>query len=181
MISKSITNLFLLAVALLVSACASNIPPEIETPVAGSPSVDQVRNNLEAYKMKKVRWGGTILETVNKQDASWLKIIALPLHENGEPRDTDQSTGRFIGLVDTFLEPKLFTADRRITITGHVLRYETLKVGEFSYDYPVIQVEHYYLWPIKVEPQYNDYPPYWWHDPFYPWPYPYYPRYPHRH
>ena len=180
MINKALINSGLLLSIFLISACSSHIPPEIKEPVAGSPGVDQVRNQLEAFQSKKVRWGGIILETENKQNASWLKIIALPLNEYGEPRDTDQSPGRFIAIVDEFLEPQLYTRDRQITVTGHVLRHETLKVGDFSYDYPVIQVEHYYLWPIQTEPDYDDYPPYLWYDPFYPWHYPYYP-YPHPH
>lgn len=174
--SKLILNLTGLAAVSLLSACTSLVPAEIKQPVKGSPSIDQVRHQLDAYQSKKVRWGGIILENVSKQDASWLKIIALPLHDDGEPLNTDRSPGRFIAIVDQFLEPEVYKSDRQITVTGHVLRYETQKVGEFSYDYPVIQVDHYYLWPEKSEPLYNDYPPYWWHDPFYPWPYPYYPQ-----
>lgn len=179
MISNVLFNTGWLTAILLASACSSNIPPEIKNPVPDSPDVNQVRNQPDIYQSQKVRWGGIILETENKQNASWIKIVALPLDEDGEPRDSDQSPGRFIAIVDEFLEPQLYNSDRKITVTGHVVRFETLKVGEFSYNYPVIQVENYYLWPAKSEQSYRDYPPYWWIDPYYPWPYPYYP-YPRR-
>jgi len=181
MISKTLFNSIWLGGIFLLSSCSSHIPPEIKQPIEGSPTVEQVRNNLDNYRSQKVRWGGIILETENKQKASWLKIIALPLDEDGQPRKADHSSGRFIAIVDEFLEPEVFNVDRKITITGQVIRFETLNVGEFSYDYPVIQVDHYYLWPAEIDTPYYDYPPYWWHDPYYPWPYLYYPHRSHRH
>ena len=168
-------------ILLLGSACSSKIPPEIKQAVAGSPDVAQVRRQADAYVSQKVRWGGVIHETENKQNSSKLIIVAFPLSEDGQPLNSDQSPGRFIAIVDEFLEPHVYSQEREITVTGQLVQSETLKVGEFSYEYPVVKVEHYYLWPARSEPVYIDYPPYWWHDPYYPWPYPYYyPRH-HRH
>ena len=56
------------------------------------------------------------------------------------------------------------------------------KVGDFPYSYPVVDVAHYYLWPVepKLPPRYRDpwwYDPWWydpwWYDPWYPYPYRY--------
>ena len=165
------------ALIALMSACSSHIPPEIRQALDGAPSVAQVRDRADSYLSQKVRWGGAILATENKQNASWLTIVAFPLDNEGEPGDSDQSPGRFIAIIDKFLEPTVYNSDRQITVIGNLLRTETLKVGEFAYEYPVIQVEHYYLWPPKPEPV--DYPPYWydpWYNPYHPWQYPYYPR-----
>jgi outer membrane lipoprotein len=162
----------------LLSACSSHIPPEIRQPLEGAPSVAQVRDRADTYLSQRVRWGGVILNTENKLNASWLTIVAFPLDDEGEPGDyADQSPGRFIAIVDEFLEPTVYNSDRQITVIGNLLRTETLKIGEFPYEYPVVQVEHYYLWPPKPEPA--DYPPYWydpWYNPYYPWQYPHYPR-----
>jgi outer membrane lipoprotein len=164
---------------ILMSACSSHIPPEIKQPMEGSPSVAQVRSHVDSYLSQKVRWGGVIVNTENKDNASQLMIVAFPLDDDGEPQVNDQSSGRFIAIVDEFLEPVVYSSDRSITVVGTVLRTETLDVGEFPYEYPVIQVEHSYLWPVKEDPDYRDYPPYWWYDPWYPY-YPYYyPYYPH--
>ena len=159
----------------LVSACATNIPTEISQPLEGSPGVEQVRQQPAAYLSQKVRWGGIIVQTENKHDTSELTIVALPLADNGEPNDSDNSPGRFIAVIDKFIEPQVYSPDRKITLTGRVLKTETRKVGEFPYAYPVIKVEHYYLWPPEPEQVYIDYPPYLWYDPYYPWRYPYYP------
>lgn len=179
--SRHSNNFSWLLLIMLLSACSSHIPPEIKQPLEGSPSLGEVRDRAEAYASQKVRWGGVILATENKQDASWLTIVAFPLDDNGEPRISDQSTGRFIAIVDQFLEPTVYTPEREITVIGNMLRTETIDVGEFAYEYPVIQAQHYYVWPVKEEPVYVDYPPYWWYDPWYPY-YPYYyPYYPHHH
>lgn len=176
---KLITFLGVLAVIIQMSACSSHIPPEIKQPLDGSPGVAQVRHQAGDYLSQKIRWGGIILHTENKQDVSELTIIALPLSESGEPIDSDKSPGRFIAIIDEFVEPLVYSPEREITVTGKILRTENLKVGEFPYEYPVIQVDHYYLWPPEPEPSYLDYPTYpWIYGPYYPWHYPYY--HPHR-
>ncbi len=164
----------------VVSSCSTHIPPEIKQPLEGSPGIGEVRDTADVFIEKKVRWGGVILDTENKQDTSQLTIVAFPLKDNGQPRVSDQSTGRFIAIVNEFLEPLVYNSDREITVIGKLLRMETLDVGEFAYEYPVVEVQQYYLWPAEEDPVYVDYPPFWWYDPWYPhYPYYYYPHYPH--
>jgi len=166
---------------LLISACSSHIPPEIKQSPEGAPGIAEVRSHIESFVSQKVRWGGVIADTENKDNTSRLTIVAFPLNGDGEPKVSDQSSGRFIAIVDEFLEPTVYSSERSITVVGTVLKSETRAIGEYPYEYPVVQVEHYYLWPVKEEPQYWDYPPYWWYDPWYPY-YPYYyPYYPHIH
>jgi outer membrane lipoprotein len=169
---------------MLMSACSSSIPVEIRQALDNAPDMAQVREQPHSYISQQIRWGGTILETENKQNSSLLTIIAFPLSDRGEPQTSAQSPGRFIAEVDEFLEPLVYSRDRLITLKGSIFKTETLKVGEYPYLYPVVDVEHYYLWPIKQVPRYVDYPPYWrydpWYYPGYPWRYPY--RYPnHKH
>jgi outer membrane lipoprotein len=173
-----------LVLILLMAACSSSIPVEIRQTLVNAPGVALVRGQPDSYLSQQVRWGGMILETENKQNSSWLTIIAFPLSDRGEPQTSARSPGRFIARVDEFLEPLVYGRDRLITVKGSFSKTEMLMVGEYPYLYPVIDVEHYYLWPVKQVPHYVDYPPYWrydpWYYPGYPWRYPY--RYPgHRH
>jgi len=134
----------LVALTLLVS-CSSHIPPEIKQPLDGGSGVAQVRQKIDDYLTQKVRWGGIILQTENKQNTTEITVMALPLNDDGEPQSSDQSPGRFIAIIDEFLEPLVYSPEREITVTGHILKTETIEVGEFPYEYPVIQVDHYYL------------------------------------
>lgn len=164
----------------LLTACASNVPEVIKTAPPNNPGLEQVREQPLEYMSQSIRWGGIILETENTQHETWLTLLALKLNSVGKPVISDNSVGRFIAIVPQFLEPAVYARDRMLTVRGKVLRVETRQIGEFSYQYPVIQVEHHYIWPKETEPSYYDNPP-WWYDPWYGPYYPYYhPYWPHR-
>ena len=161
---------------MLMTACSSSIPVEIRQSPINAPDLAQVRDQPSSYIAQPIRWGGMILETENTQNASRLTVIAFPLSDNGEPQTRAQSPGRFIAIVDKFLEPLVYSRDRLITVTGNFFKTETQNIGEYPYLYPLVEVDHYYLWPEKRVPYYPDYPPYWrydpWYYPGYPWHYP---------
>lgn len=159
-----------LAFIMLPMACSSHIPAAIKQPVPNAPSIQRAQLHTSDYIGQPVRWGGKILQIENKQDASTLSIIGFPLNSNGRPILSGESTGRFIAVVDEFLEPVVYKNEREITVSGTLLGTESRKIGEFSYDYPVVKVEHYYLWPVITIPDtyYRPYNP--WYDPWYdPW------------
>lgn len=169
----------LLCLPLLLISCSSHVPPEIKEPLANEIGLQTVRANIDDYVSKRVRWGGVVLAIENRKDATWLTMLAQPLNSYGRPDEADASAGRFIAIVPDFLEPVVYKVDREITFTGIVKGSETRKVGEFEYNYPVIEVDKYHLWPEVVYIE-DSRPPYWvydpWYypyDPFYPYPYPY--------
>jgi len=176
-----IIHSFNITAIILLSACSSHIPPEIRQNLEGSPDVAQVREAADQHLSENVRWGGIILNIENKQSTSWLTILASPLSDSGEPRPSNKSLGRFIAIVDHFLEPLVYSKDRKITFTGQVLRTDIVNIGEYPYQHPVIQVDQHYLWPVEPAHSELDHHPYWWSDPWYdPWYDPYYPWHPHR-
>ncbi|MGD8614043.1 MAG: Slp family lipoprotein [Gammaproteobacteria bacterium] len=166
--------------SLLLSACASSVPLEIREAPADNPTFEQVSKAPQDYRDREVRWGGGILETENRQESTRVTVLARPLGSDGRPEDTDDSPGRFIAIMPEFLDPMVYSEDRRLTVTGRLLGTETDKVGEFSYTYPVVEVRHHYLWPRETTraypPPYYRYP-WWYYDPWYydPWYRPWYP------
>ncbi len=171
--------LFLSALAFIVlglSSCASRIPVEIQGDLDAAPTVAEVHAQPETFLAQRVRWGGKILAIENKQNTSRLTVVAFPLNSYGRPKNTDQSPGRFIAIVDNFLEPELYSKDREITVTGSLQKSETIKVGDFPYNHPVVQVDNHYLWSVDTDTTPPYYEHHWWHDswynPYYPWPYP---------
>jgi outer membrane lipoprotein len=168
----------ILLLTLLLSACASQVPQSIREAPAGMPSLQQVRANASDYLGQQVRWGGIIIETVNREDATWLTLLGRPLYKGGKPKITDDSAGRFIAIVPEFLDPQVYATDRRVTVSGTLLRTETGQVGDYPYTYPVVQSDAWYLWPKETEPPYAyRYPGWydpWYYDPWYPpYAYPY--------
>lgn len=158
-----------IALILLLSACSSSIPGVISEPLPAAPGLAEVQSQPGSYVQQQVRWGGVILATENRSSDSRITIVAFPLNDWGRPRITALSPGRFIAIVDEFLEPLVYGRDREITLTGSLLGTETLKIGEFNYEYPVVQVENYHLWPTRADTPNFDVPRYWRHYPNYPY------------
>ncbi len=173
--------------ALLLGACASQVPLNIREAPANNPSLGEVREQAEGYLGRRVRWGGTIIETGNREDTTRLVVLGRPLSKAGKPETIDASAGRFIAIVPEFLDPKVYAPERRVTVTGRLLRTEAGQVGEYPYSYPVVQAQAWYLWPREVERRYGYEDPWWydpwwydpwyrspwWHDPWYPYGYRY--------
>ena len=152
--------------ATLLVACASPVPLAIRELPADSPSLEQVRSgDSGSYLGQQVRFGGTIIQTDNKQDDTRLVVLGRPLTQEGDPGFTDDSAGRFIAIVPEFLDPKVYAPDRDITVTGKLVRTDIGKVGEFPYSYPVVEAMAWHLWPKQSLPAY-------WYDPWHqPWHY----------
>jgi len=170
---------------LLLGACASDIPKPIREPAPGDPGVAAARSAPQgAYRGQAVRWGGSIIDTDNRAARTRLTVLAQGLDSDGRP-DGDAGGGRFIALVDGFLDPAVYTKGRLITVSGHLVASQTHSVGQYPYRYPVVKVDSYYLWPVLRHSDWRDAPPYWYdpywgpyYDPWYPyhrpgWPYPY--------
>lgn len=157
-----------LLTALLLSACASQVPLPIRTAPATSLSQSEAGADAAAHAGETVRWGGTILETVNRENVTHLTVLGRPLYKDGEPKFSDNSAGRFIAIVPEFLDPKVYAADRHVTVTGALTGTEAGQVGEHTYTYPVVKADAWHLWPREVAQPYR-YDP-WYDDPFYePW------------
>ena len=173
---KSQINLLICAgFMVLLSACSSRIPPGISEPVAGSVEVAQVRSDPDGFYSSKVRWAGILLSVENTESQSKLTIVSFPTSDEGRPIVSADSPGRFIAVVDEFLEPLVYRENREITVVGRIGRPESGKIGEYEYDFPVVNVDEFYLWPKRVERPAYPYPyyrPYIYPNyPFYPWPY----------
>ena len=131
-----------------------------------------VREQIGDYRDQQVRWGGAIIETENLADTTRLVVLSRPLFRDGEPRLTDENTGRFIAIVPGFLDPNDYASRRRVTVTGTLQGSQLDKVGEYPYRYPVVEAQAWYLWPRDTD-RYHYYDDPWWYDPWWyrPWGY----------
>ena len=127
-----------------------------------------------------IRWGGTIAVVESLSGQTCFQLVGRPLDIDAQPRADDRAAGRFIACHDGFYEPQIFAKGRSVTVTGHVVGYDTRKVGEYDYRQPKVAADVIYIWPRRRETRDADF-----FDPYpYPlWAYPpwYYPVRPHRH
>jgi len=172
-------KLFLVVFAMLLAGCASMGVPKSVSKATSAPLAPAEVSNMAAPPVgPHVRRGGTIAKTENRKDGTWLEIVARKLDKNGRPENTEQSEGRFLAYVNTFLEPTVFKEGRRITVVGTIEPNQRATVGEYPYVFPVVKVTEHYLWPRELPYAYAPPPPFW-YDPWYPWGwgYPYHPYY----
>ena len=126
----------------------------------------QVFQNPDACKGKIVIWGGEVVETINQKDGTTLIIVLQrPLDWTQEP-EFRRSEGRFIILVEGYVDAYVFRRGKRITVAGEIQGKKVMRLGELEYPYPLLLSKQIYLWG---EYYYYPYPYYW----YYPYGYPY--------
>ena len=168
----------MLSAALLLTGC-STIPEPINTSDDTSlASYQGVANNPEQFVGQQARWGGVIADVRNSEDYTIIEMVNFPLKSWGRPTVGDDSDGRFLALIDGFIDPAVYEQGRSLTILGTVQEVRTGKIDDYTYTYPVLEASGYYLWKKekpRVETQ-IDFAPLWFRHNFYA-PYPYRPYY----
>lgn len=168
------------AMLLALAGCAST-PDGIPDPGRDSPGLADVRDDSDRFSGAVVRWGGTIAGIDNRQDATLVEVVARDLDRSGRPRERDGSAGRFLAVIDGFLDPAIYQTGREVTVIGSVDGSETRPVGDHEYSYVRVKASGHHLWRERQPDPYAGAPrrgpgPYYgpWYDPWYdPW-------YPHR-
>jgi len=171
----------------LLAACASHVPPAIRIAPANEISIKAVQTSPKAFLNAPIRWGGNIISVNNKPNETWIEVLARPLDYEGEPDLEATNIGRFIARINTFLDPAIYTSERKITVHGHLESTITRLIDEHPYRFPLVQAQIHYLWPKppeNTEPWQDPWYPYYpyRYDPFYDSRFPYYwdPYFPHR-
>ncbi|WP_440997920.1 Slp family lipoprotein [Arhodomonas sp. SL1] len=158
-------------VVVWLGGCAM-VPEAVRDAPPRSPAPEAMRAAMEDYGGERVRWGGEIVEVINRADHTLVAVSQRPLDAAARPREDADSGGRLLARFDGFLDPAVYAAGRDLTITGRVVGLETRPVGEYPYRYVVVEVDGHNLWPPRRVPVTINRPvgapPYWW-DCFGPW------------
>jgi outer membrane lipoprotein len=142
-------NRNLLWMILILSGCA---------PVLSQTAIDasdrnvlfgDLQRNTENYIGQSVLFGGTIIRVGNDPQGGWAEILQRPLGFRMEPEMDDQTGGRFLLLTSEILDEQIFSKGRKITLAGKVEGKESRSLDKISYDYPLLRVQEYHLWPIS--------------------------------
>jgi outer membrane lipoprotein len=110
----------------------------------------------------------------NHKEYTRILAVQAPLDSGQRLKSKDLSKGRLILIYNGFIDPEVYTKDRKITIGGNILD-GAANDPEVAFPYLRIQVKSIHLWP-EEEPLASDL--LWedsWrnYDPWY-WPYPHY-------
>ncbi|MCG6534361.1 MAG: Slp family lipoprotein [Syntrophales bacterium LBB04] len=158
----------ILSVVMMLSACAPVISPQLMERVDRNLTYGSLASRPDEANGKIVLLGGTIVQTVPKPHETEIEVVQKQVSSSGEPYLTDQSEGRYLVVVNRFLDPAIYRSGRDITVVGEVQGSVLRRLGEIDYRYPVIAALEIYLWKELFSPQGYPYP--------YPFGYPYYRR-----
>jgi outer membrane lipoprotein len=171
---RILRDLALSALMLWLNGCAPVISPEILKQIDPNVTFSALVADPERYMGRTVLLGGTIVQTVPKTGETEIEVVQKDLLSSGEPRLTDKSEGRFLVVVERFLDPAIYRPDRGLTVAGKVQGAVVRPIGEINYRYPVIAALELHLWrepyPPPAYPYYYPYSPWgWWRYPGYPY------------
>lgn len=102
--------------------------------------------HIETYRNSGVMWGGLLVSNVALKQGSQLEVLAYPLNSKQRPDTNRPSQGRFVLLVDRFLEPVDYSDGRIVTITGKLIDTRDGVIGAAEYEFPIVDAEEIYLW-----------------------------------
>ena len=107
-----------------------------------------LQRNTERYIGQSILFGGTIIRVGNDPSGGWAEILQRPLGYRLEPELNDQVGGRFLLLTNNILDDQIFSKGRKITLVGKVEGKESRSLDQITYDYPLLRVKEYHLWPV---------------------------------
>ena len=158
-----------------LAGCAHVISSEMRAEVRKDLSFTAVLADPEAHRGETVIWGGRVIDTLNQEGVTLIKVLQIPLDYTGMPGDEEKSEGRFMAEIKGYADPEVYRKGRLITVAGNIIGKRIEPLGEIEYAYPLIEVKEIYLWK-QYPASYGPYPAsYWfWFGSPYPYTWPYY-------
>lgn len=154
---KIIKLLLLSSTSLFLASCAttSSLPKAPKD----APSIPSAQSS--EIKDTYVRWGGEVINIENKEEGTFIEVLAKPLTKSGEPRSDKNSVGRFIAFSNDFMDPEDIKKGSYISVYGQITGYRNQKINEYDYRYPLVTIEEYKLRAKNHVRAYRSNEPYW--------------------
>ena len=145
--------------------CAHPVSQEIRKGIDADITFESLFEDPKPFLGKRVLFGGVIVVTRNVQDGTELEIVQKNIEPYGNLEAGDYSGGRFLFFSKGYLEPEIYASGRELIGVGKVIGHKLGKVGDYSYNFPIIEVEELHLLDDKkLNSSYSV--PYSW-DPWY--------------
>jgi len=138
---------FLWLALILISGCGPVLSQAVIDESDANVLLGELQRSPENYLGKSVLFGGTIVRAGNDASGSWAEILQRPLGYRLEPKLNDQTGGRLLLKSNEIWDEQIFAKGRKITLVGKVEGKETRSLEAITYDYPILRVTEYHLWP----------------------------------
>jgi outer membrane lipoprotein len=141
----------LLLLVYLISGCSHAISPEVRKTTREDLMFPTVAQKPSAYVGERVIWGGLVMDTLGRRDATDLLVMELPLSRLGRPLDR-KTRGKFIARASGRLDRETYQPGKIVTVAGEIVGFE----GELpAHAEPVVMVSEIHMW--KEQREFRDY------------------------
>lgn len=137
---------FLLLCTLLLGSVGCATQPRFETAGVSVGLTPQVAGRDDTKQGAEVLWGGVIVNSSNLADVTQLEVLAYPLDDRQRPNPDRRPIGRFLAVAPGYLETADYAQGRLITVRGRLRDTAVGKIGDASYNYPVVDILDSQLW-----------------------------------
>ncbi len=149
---------------LLAAGCVAPFSSDVRAKVDGELNFPALFSNPEIYADKVVILGGEVISTDPLENHTEVIMLEKPLGVDWRPKQTN-ARGRFILVVNTFLDPAVWKNGSDVTAIARVAGHRDGKIGRSPYSYPVVEAIEWRLWAQLPPPvHYYHYDPFW--DPY---------------
>jgi outer membrane lipoprotein len=156
--------------SLALMGCASVVPKDFEATADRTLALADIWARPEAFRGRTMILGGEILQVTPKPSGTEVEVLERPLGQRDRPERTDASQGRFLVMMEGFLDPAVYRAGREVTVVGDVEGVTARPIGEVTYTFPVLRGRYLYLWPMREPVVYEPVWPYpYWGDRWWYW------------
>ncbi len=145
---QSLRIAILLSLISLLLACAAGPDFRLDDMAAELAAPHKVVSMQPFPEGRRIVWGGQIIRMKNLADRSRIELLAFPLDSRQPPMVGELSLGRFLVERAGYLESADYASGRLLTVTGKLLERVRGKVDEAPYDYPLVEADTLYLWPL---------------------------------
>jgi outer membrane lipoprotein len=162
---------FLIILSLLpwLTGCAHVISSGVREQARKDLPFSAVLANPEVYEGVTIIWGGQVIDTLNEEGLTLIKVLQIPVDYMGMPEDEAMSQGRFLARIQGYADPEVYRKGRKLTLAGKIAGKKIEPLGAMEYVYPLVDVKEIYLWK-QYQGRYGGYPsPYW--NTGYPYPF----------
>jgi outer membrane lipoprotein len=145
-------NFIIITVTLLLISACSMVPKELELPEETLLiSFKQAKLSALDSQGNSARWGGVIASVTNQAKYSVIEVVNFDLNMNGRPQAKSETLGRFRVYFEGLIDPIIFQKGKSITAIGTIAASEQGKIGERSYEFPILMASNVYLWKPQKE------------------------------
>jgi len=136
-----------LASIFIISGCTAIISDQSRKLINTDASFKTIKETPEIYIGKTMLLGGRIASIRNNADGAQIEIVQFELTSQDYPEESFISYGRFLATSSNYMDPLIFRPGMLITLVGELKGKKTLRLDDMDYNYPLLTLREWHLWP----------------------------------